>query len=85
MVKYHNTVVVKFDYEKIILDNGGYMTATTKRRMNQAAETFRLGYKVRQIKGDWYVELLGVKAALSLDKNEVIPFENGMIIKRVSA
>ena len=80
--QYHNTIVAKWDTNTIILNNGGYMTATTKRRMNQAAETFKLGYRVFQHKGDWYVELLQVKAALGYGKNKCISFENGMTINR---
>ena len=53
-VCYHNTIVVKFDNYKIELDNGGYYTPTTKRRMNQASEEFNLGFKVFQKDYTWY-------------------------------
>lgn len=69
---YHKTAVVSFDAEKIILNSGGYKTATTKTRMNQAANQFRLGFQVIQKDFDWYV----------LFKGEKIPFDDGMILKR---
>ena len=43
---YHSTEVVAFTADKIYLDNGGYETSTTKRRMNQMSEIFGLFYKV---------------------------------------
>ena len=43
-VTYHQTVVVRFNHEHIILNSGGYRTATTKTRMNQASNQFDLGY-----------------------------------------
>lgn len=36
-VVYHETAVVKFNAEKIILNSGGWRTNTTKLRMNQAS------------------------------------------------
>lgn len=58
-VTYHGTPVVKFDDKKIILNTGGYKTATTKTRMNQAANQFGLGYKVEQKHGGWGVMYKG--------------------------
>ena len=56
-VKYWATNVVTIDWDKniVTLDTGGYFTPTTKKRMNQASDEFGLGYRVQQIKGDWYV------------------------------
>lgn len=54
-VVYHNTPVVKFNYDKIILNHGGYTTFTTKTRMNQASNQFDLGYYVYQKNFDWFV------------------------------
>lgn len=39
-IQYHGTKVVRFDAETITLDSGGWRTATTKTRMNQAARQF---------------------------------------------
>ena len=54
-VVYHRTPVVRWDHTQIILDHGGYMTATTKTRMNQASNQFRLGYYVYQKNFEWFV------------------------------
>ena len=58
-VRYHQTDVVKFNHEKIILNSGGWNTFTTKTRMNQASNQFGLGYYVYQRDFDWYVDYNG--------------------------
>ena len=55
-VEYHNTKVVSWNDTEIILDTGGYFTATTKTRMNQASNQFNLGYRVYQKRFNWFVE-----------------------------
>lgn len=67
-VVYHQTVVVKFNSEEIILNSGGYQTYTTKHRMNQAAATFDLNYQVYQKDYEWFVEFDG----------QTFEFEDGM-------
>ena len=65
-VTYHNTLVahVRRDTEGssyVKLNNGGYMTATTKLRMNQFANDYCGGtFSVYQRKGDWFVAIEGV-------------------------
>ena len=54
-IKYHNTEVVVFGDSWVMLDNGGWKTATTKLRMNQASNQFDLGYHVYQKDYAWYV------------------------------
>lgn len=54
-VFYHGTCVVEFDSMRITLRTGGWRSATTKTRMNQAANQFDLGYHVYQKDHDWYV------------------------------
>jgi len=54
-VKYHKTDVVKFKGNVILLDSGGWLTHTTKMRMNQASKQFNLGFQVRQENKEWYV------------------------------
>lgn len=71
-ITYHQTVVVSFSDSAVILRSGGYRTATTKTRMNQASNQFGLGYSVYQEKGDWYVRLV----------DRTLPFEDGMVISR---
>jgi hypothetical protein len=55
IIRYHQTDVVTFTNDEIILKTGGWETVTTKRRMNQAAWQFGLDYGVSQRKGQWYV------------------------------
>lgn len=55
VVTYHRTPVVKFSEKTIRLNTGGYRSQTTKRRMNQAANQFDLGFEVVQRGGEWYV------------------------------
>jgi len=55
-VIYHNTPVVSFNQEKIILDSNFWWTNTTKKRMNQVSDMFNLGFYVHQKNGQWYVD-----------------------------
>lgn len=80
---YHNTVVAMMQGPKgskhipgkpslIHLNNGGYYSVTTKRRMNQFAALTGTGFQVWQTKGEWFVEYTdseGVKRTQ--------PFEDG--------
>lgn len=54
-VRYHNTVVVMFNYKEIILNHGGWETNTTKTRMNQASQQFGLGYYIHQKDYIWHL------------------------------
>jgi len=58
-VRYHLTDIVRIEVDRITLDTRGYFTSTTKRRMNQVAETYELGYTVYQRKGKWLVDHKG--------------------------
>lgn len=54
-VRYHQTDVASFDGESVTLRNGGWWTATTKARINQAAAQFNLGFRLTQKSGAWIV------------------------------
>jgi len=70
-VRYHNTLVAQRDGDIIRLNSGGWLTATTKLRMNQFANQFCDGkFKVYQHKGEWYVQ--------NDSTHETQPFEDGM-------
>lgn len=56
IVRYHNTNVVEFDENIILLNTGGYLTKTTKLRMNQTSEEFNLGFKVYAKDRVFYVD-----------------------------
>jgi len=58
-VQYHGTLVVRVLPESIELDTGGWFTATTKLRMNQASNQWCLGYRVYQRDFTWYVAYKG--------------------------
>ena len=70
-VVYHNTEVVKvINSEQVILNNGGFYTATTKRRMNQASLQYNLGFSVYQSDFTWYVRI----------GNDIEEYYNGIVI-----
>lgn len=69
-VVYHSTEVVRKEAGKITLRTGGWFTATTKSRMNQAANQFGLCFCVSQVDHRWYV---------SLPNGKQIPFEGNEI------
>jgi hypothetical protein len=72
VIRYHETDVVCFSVDCIVLDTGGWQTVTTKARMNQAAHQYGLGYSVYQKDFRWYVEYQG----------KTLPFERRMELKR---
>lgn len=49
----HTTPVVRIDYKNktVTYDNGGWVTATTVTRMNQASNEYNLPYRVGRSKG----------------------------------
>jgi len=51
----HQTEIVRFNKNRIILNTGGYDTATTKKRMNEVSQEFNLGYEVYQSDHTWYI------------------------------
>lgn len=75
IIRYHSTDVVKFNDKQIILDSGGWLTATTKTRMNQAANQFDLGFHISQRNFKWFV------VDLRID-HEALDFQDGMTINR---
>jgi len=72
-VRYWNTDVVTDEGSVkgawCTLNHGGWKTATTKKRMNQAAKQFGLCYQVFQSKFDWFVQ--NTKTGL------VVPYGDG--------
>ncbi len=73
MVKYRNTVIVEWNAETITLRSGGWETVTTKRKMNQAANEFCLGFSVYQKNDDWFA---------TLPNGETVTFDDGMTFER---
>lgn len=55
-VRYHGTTVVRVEPNgRTALCHGGWMTPTTKTRINQAANEYGLGFNVYQKDHVWYV------------------------------
>ena len=71
-VKYHNTVVVEWTKDTITLNSDGWLTATTKTRMNQTSQQFDLFFSVWQKNHSWFVSF----------KNVTVEFFDGMTLKR---
>jgi hypothetical protein len=55
-VQYHDTRVVQWDDYSITLRSGGWETTTTKARMAQASNQFKLRFYVFQKDFNWYVK-----------------------------
>lgn len=67
-VRYHDTDVVTAHTDgRITLRTGGWKTATTKTRMNQAANEFGLEYSVWQKAGQWFVTVGAATLAFDAD------------------
>jgi len=87
VVSYHDTHVISWNSQDIILNSGGYRTATTKLRMNQASNQFGLGIHVFQEDHEWFVSY---RTDHTLDpdltpgevQRKVVPFEDFMVIPR---
>lgn len=47
---YHNTYIVEWRHDYTCYTNGGYMTQTTKSRLNDYLPS---GYHIHQVKGEW--------------------------------
>jgi hypothetical protein len=69
-VIYHSTAVVEVTPAGLRLESGGWRTATTKTRMNQASNQYALGFKVFARARAWYVSYRG----------EELPFVDGLIL-----
>jgi hypothetical protein len=73
-VTYHKTAVVSYTAERVTLRTGGWRTATTKLRMNQASNQFGLGFTVTQKAGEWFVHLRNVGKVLTFGSADEISF-----------
>lgn len=75
-VTYHQTLVVDLRDGIVTLDSGGWKTATTKARMNQASNQFGLGFSVYAKDHVWYVDM--ADPARSFQHTKTVKFEDGM-------
>ena len=82
-VTYVNTRIVAWDGDNVTLNSGGWQTATTKRKMAQAANQFGLGFTVAQRNGEWFVIRLGrspdgYASAMAEHGALTIPYHDGI-------
>lgn len=68
VVRYVDTNIVTWDADHVTLNTGGWRSATTKQKMNQAAWQFKLGYSVRQRQGLWFVSRWDASAMRWIDE-----------------
>lgn len=75
LVTLHKTIIVKVSPKEITLNSGGWLTATTRTRMNQVANEWGLNYHVSQVRGKWYVtaEIAGIKQCSDFFDGMTIP------------
>jgi hypothetical protein len=73
-ITYHSTQIVAFDRHNVSLRTGGWDSVTTRRKMNQAANQFGLGYSVYRDKGASYVRT---------PAGAVRPLEDNMTFSRI--
>lgn len=50
VLRYHYTCIVEWRHDYTLFTNGGYMTQTTKSRLNDYLPS---GYHINQVKGEW--------------------------------
>ena len=58
------------------LDNCGYRTQTTKRRLNQILEEIESTWRVFQTQGEWFVRCISTGEILDFFNNMVLPIDN---------
>lgn len=73
-VVYIHTPIVEWNEDTITLKSGGWESVTTKRKMNQSALQFGLGFGVYQKNYEWFVDT---------PKGETVSFVDGMKLERV--
>ena len=82
IVTFHNTAVVQVVNNRyVILNSGGWDTPTTKRRMNQASDVYKLNYLVYQRGWVWYVQT--PKQVSEFQDNIIIDKYTGEILYRL--
>lgn len=75
-VLYHQTVVVEFNRERVILRNGGWHTRTTMLRWNQASRQFGLGFSAYAKRGKWHVVHRGMDTIYEDGDELILPAGN---------
>jgi|TARA_R110002111_G_scaffold225365_1_gene286974 hypothetical protein len=73
-VVYVHTPIVEWNEDTITLKSGGWESVTTKRKMNQSALQFGLGFGVYQRNYEWFVDT---------PTGETLNFVDGMELQRL--
>lgn len=76
-VRYHNTIVFMLDRvnHRLTINDGGFRTFTTKKRLNQAFRYYKINVSVFQRNFDWYISYmdgLEVREVELVDQKTVI-------------
>lgn len=58
-VTLHSTDIVHVTPSQVVLDNGGWATATTRARMQQVSNEYGLGYGVSVKRGEMFAHVNG--------------------------
>ena len=72
--KFWYTDIVKVTNNEVILNNGGWYTSTTKRRMNEISDALGFDFKVYQKNYNWFVEVNDLNGKIKIfcfQQNEV--------------
>lgn len=83
-VRYHDTSVVTWDDNHIVLFHGGWKTATIKMRMNEVSELNNLSFRVHQKSKNWYVAYGGTTIQWADDMPYVAIYRRCNVIAAVS-
>lgn len=68
---YYNTCIAEWTPNKTVFTNGGYMTQTTKSRLN---DYLPFGYHINQVKGEWVLATPEGMSHKWLDKYFILKF-----------
>ena len=71
-VKYHQTKIVEWNKNSIILKTDGHFTQTTKKKMNLASEEFNLGFRIEQRDFSWFILDRKMNVFVKFDTESII-------------
>ena len=72
----HGICLADIKEGSVKLNNCGYRTQTTKRRMNQILEELESTWEVYQVQGEWFVRCFSTGNILDFFNNMVLPIDN---------
>ena len=72
----HGICLADIKEGSVKLNNRGYRTQTTKRRMNQILEELESTWEVYQVQGEWFVRCFSTGNILDFFNNMVLPIDN---------